>query len=109
MMSAVRQDMTQVATIIRTEAGPLSPIGTPTPGATVTLDIPCRAWVEDQSEIAGDGKWHTWTTWKMRIPLDADIRRHDEVEIDGVRFVVDTFVARAFHQVVESEGVRGAA
>ena len=56
MTSPVRNSMKQTATVVRTGEGTLNPLNQPTPGVDTTRNVPCRAWEETETDIAGDGK-----------------------------------------------------
>ena len=106
----VRNSMRQTATVRRTLPGPLSPLGTPTPGATETHKLDCRAWEATESVITSDGRYFATAVIKMRMPLDADIQRHDNVTVRPTGdtrnvFVgdVDTVIVRRGHQLVTIE------
>ena len=108
--SPVRNSMRQTATIRRTLPGPLNVLGQPTPGEVEIHKLACRAWEADESAIAGDGKWYAVSMLKMRVPIKADIQRHDSVTITPVgdprnNFVgvVDTILVRRHHQLVTIE------
>ena len=102
--------MSQTATIRRTRPGPLNVLGQPTPGEVEIHKLVCRAWEATETAIAGDGKWYAVSMLKMRVPIEADIARHDNVTISPVgdprnNFVgvVDTVLARHHHQLVTIE------
>ena len=94
----------------RTAFGALNPLGQPTPGDVEVHKLACRAWEATERAVTGDGKWYALSLLKMRVPIEADIKRHDFVTITPVgdlrnNFVgeVDTIVARRHHQLVTIE------
>ena len=101
--SPVRNSMRQTATVERTAAGPLNPSGQPTPGAETTRTVPCRAWEETETDIAGDGKRYSVTVLKARVPLDADVLDKDRLTVDGMSGEVESVVTRGGHKLVTSE------
>ena len=108
--SPVRNSMTQTATVRRTLPGPLNPTGQPTPGTVEVHELACRAWEATESTIADDGRRFAVSVIKMRAPLDADIKRDDNVTIRPTGdtrnvFVgdVDTVIVRRGHQLVTIE------
>ena len=104
MTAPVRNSMRQTATVERTAAGALNPLGQPTPGAVSTSTVPCRAWEETQNEVTGDGKWFTLSRWKMRVPLGADIAEDDRVTIGSTLLLVETPpIDRRGHKLVTLE------
>ena len=86
----VVNSMRQTATIRRPIHGELNPLRQPTPGGASTFDVPCRAWETTQHEVTADGKWFTLTGWKMRVPLDTDIKEEDRVVFDDTLLRVET-------------------
>ena len=103
MTSPVRNSMKQTATVGRTSLGPLNPLGQPTPGAETTRTVPCRAWEETETDIAGDGKRYSVTVLKARVPLDADVQDKDRLTVDGMSGEVESIVTRSRHKLVTSE------
>ena len=103
MTSPVRNSMTQTATVVRTGAGALNPLGQPTPGAETTRTVPCRAWEETETDIAGDGKRYSVTMLKARVPLDADVLDKDRLTVDGMSGEVESVVTRGGHKLITSE------
>ena len=102
--SPVRNSMRQTATVERTLAGPLNPLGQPTPGAVSSSTVACRAWEATQEEVTGDGRWLTLSRWKMRVPLGADIMEDDRVTIGSTLLLVETPpVDRHGHRLVTLE------
>ncbi len=106
----IRHSMKQTATVRRTLPDALNPSGQPTPGEVEIHKVPCRAWETTQKEVTADGKRFTVAVVKIRVPLGADIKRHDNVTISPVgdprnNFVgdVDTIIARRHHQLVTIE------
>ena len=107
----VRNSMRQTATVRRTLPGTLNPAGQPTPGMTETHKLDCRAWEATESVITSDGRrFAVSAVIKMRMPLDADIKRHDNVTVRPTGdtrnvFVgdVDTVIVRRGHQLVTIE------
>ena len=106
----VRNSMRQTATVRRTTQGALNPLNQPTPGTVEIHKLACRAWEATESAISGDGKYYAFSVVKMRIPLGADIKRHDNVTISPVGdsrnyFVgdVETVVVRRGHQLITIE------
>ena len=103
MTSPIRNSMKQTATVVRTGAGALNPLNQPTPGAETTRTVPCRAWEETETDIAGDGKRYSVTVLKARIPLDADVLDKDRLTVDGMSGQVESVVTRGKHKLVTSE------
>ena len=103
MTSPVRNSMRQTATIERTSAGPLNPLGQPTPGVATTWAVPCRAWEATETDIAGDGKRYSVTVLKARVPLDADVLDKDRLTVDGMSGEVESVVTRGGHKLITSE------
>ena len=99
-----RNSMDQIASVRRQTFGPLNPLGTPTAGPVTTHNITCRAWEDRQQEITSDGKWFTLSRWKMRVPLDADIREDDQVLLGDTLLEVETPpIVRHGHKLVTLE------
>ncbi len=99
--SPVRASMMQTATIVRTLPGQLNLTGTPTPGSEIYDTFSCSVWETRQRQVAGNGKFFTLSRWKMRVPLDADIREHDVVLLGDTRLLVVTPpLERRGHQLV---------
>ena len=106
----IRNSMKQTATVERTAAGALNPLGQPTPGAVSSSVVACRAWEETQEEVTGEqgggggGRWFTLSRWKMRVPLDADIAEDDRVTIGSTLLLVETPpIERHGHKLVTLE------
>ena len=103
MTSPVRNSMKQTASVVRTAAGTLNPLGQPTPGAETTQEISCRAWESTETMISGDGKRLNVTVLKARMPLDADVLDGDRLAVDGMSGEVESVITRGGHKVVTAE------
>ena len=103
MTSPVRNSMKQTATVVRTGVGTENPLGQPTPGVDTTRNVPCRAWEETETDIAGDGKRYSLTVLKARVPLDADVLDKDRLTVDGMGGEVESVVTRGRHKLVTCE------
>ena len=103
MTSPVRNSMNQIGTFVRTGKGALNPLGQPTPGTDTTRTVPCRAWEETETDIAGDGKMYSVTVLRARVPLDADVLDKDRLTVDGMSGEVESVVTRGRHKLVTCE------
>ena len=101
--SNARNSMRQTASVVRTEAGALNPLGNPTPGAETTRTVPCRAWEATETMIAGDGKRYAVSVLKARVPLDADVLDDDRLTVDDMSGEVESVVTRSGHKLITAE------
>ena len=97
------------AKVVRIGQGALNPLGQPFPGQPMTIydALPCRLYERRETEAGAEGQLFAASDLSLRVPLDADVKRKDKIEVNGVTATVDTVLTRAGYLRVALEDFGG--